>query len=67
MNSWAYLITTSYAEMLDKAVELGWKDKNVQVRVEFIDTTAYYYIEPFEKDCECRHILKYSEHIAPNP
>lgn len=49
--------------MLDKAVELGWKDKKVQVRVEFIDVTAHYHIEPFEKDCKCRHILKYSEHI----
>ena len=63
--SWELYSTTKYEEALEKAVELGWADKVVQVRVEFIDTVAHYYIEPFEKDCSCPHILKYNEHVRP--
>lgn len=63
--TWEYFSTTKYEEALTKAKEMGWKDKIVQVRVEFRDTIAYYLIEPFEKDCSCPHILKYNDHSRP--
>jgi hypothetical protein len=63
--SWEYFSTTHYETALEKAVELGWKDKSVQVRVEFREYVAHYMIEPFERDCNCRYILKYNEHIRP--
>jgi hypothetical protein len=59
---WEYLMTTNYREAIDKAVELGWREKQVQVRVEFRDTVAHYFIEPWEKDCACPHILRYADH-----
>ena len=62
---WEYATTTKYEEALTIAQEMGWKDKVVQVRVEFRDYIAYYLIEPFEKDCSCHNILKYHEHIRP--
>ena len=62
---WAHYTTTHYESAIKEADKLGWKDKNVQVRVEFIDHTAHYYVEPYEKDCHCPHILKYNEHIRP--
>ena len=63
--TWEYFSTTHYETALQEAIKLGWKDKKVQVRVEFRDTIAHYMIEPFEKDCSCPHILKYNEHIRP--
>lgn len=58
--TWELLKTTSLVHALHKAKDLGWKDKDVQVRVESgIETT--YYVEPFEKDCGCPNILKYAD------
>ena len=65
LMGWEFATTTKYEEALTIAQQYGWKDKEVQVRVEFHDTVAYYYIEPFEKDCSCPHILKYNDHIRP--
>lgn len=61
--AWEYFTSTKYDDTIREAVKLGWKEKKVQVRVEFRGEEAHYFIEPWEKDCECRHILKYSEHV----
>ena len=61
--SWEYYKTTSYDAAIYKAKELGWKEKRVQIRVEFVDITAHYYIEPPEQECACPHILKYNDHV----
>lgn len=60
--SWELFSGTSVAKALRTARDLGWKDKKVQVRVERIgDDMLKYYVEPFEKDCSCPHMLKYSD------
>lgn len=61
--SWEYYKTTVYDNAIAKAKQLGWKEKRVQIRVEFQGMTAHYYIEPWEMDCVCPHILKYDQHV----
>ena len=63
---WDYFNTTKYEDAMEYAKNAGWKDKKVQVRVEFEGQIARYFIEPWEKDCSCPHILKYSKHF-PDP
>lgn len=62
-QSWAILETTNIVEALHKAKELGWKDKKVQVRYEKFDDYEMYYVEPYEKGCGCKGILKYKEYF----
>jgi hypothetical protein len=41
---------------------MGWKDKKVQVRyVEDDGGHITYYVEPYEKGCGCKGILKYKD------
>ena len=56
---WEYFTSINFAEVTEKAKEMGWKNKKVQVRVEFEGEVAHYYIEPFERDCSCPDILNY--------
>lgn len=62
-NSWALFTSTSIATALKKARELGWKDKKVQVRYEQTADYELYYVEPFEKDCSCKGILRYADYF----
>ena len=58
---WEYFTSTNFRETTEKAQSMGWKEKQVQVRVEFEGEIAHYYIEPFERDCECPNILNYGK------
>lgn len=61
--SWELYQTYSLPEVVHKAVEMGWAEKKVQVRAEHINGEEYLYtIEPFERDCSCPSILRYSEY-----
>lgn len=63
-NQWEYLRTYSLVEAVHKAREMGWYEKKVQVRMEPINSdTVEYVIEPFEKDCSCPLILKYTDYF----
>jgi hypothetical protein len=58
--TWEILKTTNLVEALHTARDMGWKEDKVQVRAERVDeTTQVYYVEPYEKGCGCRGILKY--------
>lgn len=59
---WALHASNSLAEIAHKARDMGWKEKKVQVRAEHVLEDSYtYFIEPFERDCNCPSILKYSD------
>lgn len=58
---WEYFTSTNFEEVTQKAKDMGWKDRQVQVRVEFHDYVAHYFIEPFERDCSCPEILSYKK------
>lgn len=61
-EEWALFSTDSLVEAVHKARELGWKDKKVQVRFEsYSEDVVHYYIEPYEKGCECKGILRYKD------
>ncbi len=61
-TKWALFSSSSMVEALRKARDLGWKEKEVQVRVERQGSDMVEYIvEPYEKDCGCPRILKYDE------
>lgn len=63
-SSWSLLETRSIVEAVHKAKELGWSDKKVQVRYERIDDDSeIYYVEPYEKGCGCRGMLKYKDYF----
>lgn len=57
------LKTTSLVRALRFAKEHGWKEKKIQVRSEQDGGRETFYVEPFEKDCSCPNILKYSEYF----
>lgn len=57
--AWEYFTSTNFVEVTEKAKNMGWKNKEVQVRVDFQGEVAHYYIEPFERDCECPNIIDY--------
>lgn len=62
-KSWELLKTTSIVQALHTARDMGWKDKKVQVRVENENGVETYYVEPYEKGCGCRGILKYRNYF----
>jgi hypothetical protein len=60
--TWGLFSSTSLVAAVHKAKELGWKDKKVQVRLEPpIDGIFSYVVEPYERDCNCPNMLKYSD------
>lgn len=63
---WEYYTSTNFKEVTERAREMGWKNREVQVRVEFHDYVAHYYIEPFERDCQCPNILNYKKIFGDN-
>lgn len=60
---WEFLETTSIVEALHKARDMGWKEDKVQVRFVKTGDITTYFVEPFEKNCGCRGILKYGEYF----
>ena len=61
--TWNLLSTNSLVEAVHFARDNGWKDKKVQVRVERGNDYETYYVEPYEKGCGCRGLLKYKEYF----
>lgn len=60
-SSYEYLKTTSLVEAVHFARDNGWKEKKVQVRVEIIDSIETLFVEPFERDCGCKGLLRYAD------
>lgn len=58
-SKWELLKTFSLVEAVRYARDNGWKEKKVQVRREGEE----FFVEPFERDCRCPHILKYSDYF----
>lgn len=61
---WEYLETTSLVKAVRTARDMGWADKQVQVRYVTIEDVTTYFVEPYEKNCGCRGILKYEDYYA---
>lgn len=60
---WDLYSGTSIVKAVRTAKEMGWGENKVQVRYETLDDeTEMYYVEPYEKDCGCRGILKYKDY-----
>lgn len=63
-TNWELFSSTSLVHALHKARDLGWKDKKIQVRVEHVASDMLnYIIEPFERDCNCPSMLRYSDYF----
>lgn len=60
---WEYLETSNIVEAVHHAKDMGWKEDKVQVRYVTRDGETTYFVEPFEKNCGCRGILKYKEYF----
>jgi hypothetical protein len=61
-SGWALYESSSLPEALHWARDNGWKDGKVQVRAERVSDIEFrYYVEPFEKGCGCRGILRYGD------
>lgn len=62
--TWEIFSSHSLVQTLHRAKELGWKDKKVQVRAERVaEDVVNYIIEPWEKDCSCPSMLRYSDYF----
>lgn len=62
-NKWEIYSGNNIVQALHKARELGWKEDKVQVRYETINNETTYFIEPYERGCGCRGLLKYKEYF----
>jgi len=60
-KSWEIFKSVSMVETVRKARDLGWKDKQVQVRIFQRPEGDEYLIEPYEGECGCHNILKYDD------
>ncbi len=58
-NKWELYSDDSIVRVIRKARDMGWKERRVQVRYD--KDNEMYYIEPFEKDCGCRGMLRYKD------
>lgn len=61
--TWEFLETTNLVQALHKARDMGWKENKVQVRYVKAGDITTYFVEPYEKGCGCRGILKYKEYF----
>ena len=60
--TWELYSGQSIVEAARTARDLGWKHKKVQVRFEKDrNNTITYYVEPYEKGCGCKGLLKYKD------
>ncbi len=65
-KTWEHLITENLVEAVHTARDLGWGQKKVQVKAIRTGEDIYtYFVEPFEGDCRCPGILKYSDYFLP--
>lgn len=55
---WDYF-TGTYDEVITYARGAGWKEKRVQVKSAETETGTYYYVEPYEEDCQCPSLVPY--------
>jgi hypothetical protein len=63
-SPWEHLKTESLVEAVHKARDMGWRERKVQVRAEQTGPEAFnYYVEPYEKGCGCRGLLKYNDYF----
>src|SRR5215203_4425212 len=64
---WELHKTPSIVAAVRYARDNGWQDKKVQVR--YSNEDGLYYVEPYEKGCGCRGLLKYKDFYgdSPNP
>lgn len=60
-SRWEFLTTTSQVEALHYAKENGWKENKVQVRYTQTVEGYIFQVEPYEKNCGCKGILKYKD------
>lgn len=60
-RKWEYYTSYNYADVIQKAKEMGWKEKAVQVRLEVDGEKVLYLIEPWERDCTCPTMLNYKK------
>lgn len=59
---WEFYSGHSIVEAARTARDMGWKQKKVQVRyVEDDSGVVTYFVEPYEKGCGCRGLLKYKD------
>ena len=59
--TWEFFTTQNYEEAIHWAKDHGWANKDVQVRIYTRGEEVIYNIEPYERDCDCPSILKYSK------
>lgn len=60
-RSWDLFNTNSLVKAVRFAKENGWAENKVQVREERHTDYSTYYVEPFESNCGCKGILRYSD------
>jgi hypothetical protein len=61
-NTWEYIKTSSIVEAVRKARDMGWAENKVQVKeYKVADDQVEFHVEPFERDCGCKGLLKYSD------
>jgi len=60
---WEHLKTSSLVKAVHTARDMGWKERKVQVRFEDGPEGTTYFVEPYEKGCGCRGILKYRNYF----
>ena len=58
-GKWELYSDESIVRTLRKARDMGWKEQRVQVRYD--QANELYFIEPFEKDCGCKGMLRYKD------
>lgn len=59
--AWEHFKSTSIVEAAHRARDMGWKENKVQLR--YVESEDMFYVEPYERGCGCRGILKYSDYF----
>jgi len=59
---WELYRTYSMAEAVHFARDNGWAENRVQVKAVRAHASEFeYYVEPYEEDCRCPNLLKYTD------
>lgn len=66
-TKWELYKTESLVDVVKRATNLGWAENKVQVKgyqkgISVEGPIMEYVIEPYEKDCGCSSLLKYSDY-----
>jgi len=65
LPKWGLYSDTSIVKALHFARANGWAEKKVQVRLEkHGEDIVEYIVEPYEKGCGCRGLLKYRDYFG---